>query len=400
MASRRPIVREVMSIAEFRALWLAHAQSRLGDQIGRVAISILVFERTSSAALTALVYATSLLPPLISAPLLTGLADRFPRRTLMVVTEVCRAALMAVMAIPGLPLVVTAGLLAIVVSAQPLYSACRNSILPSVLAGERYVVGVGLTSATDSLVQIVGFAGGGLLIGLTGPNAALGLNALTFLISAGLVQSRVGIHRPDIAMPRSLSRSLAEGVRLIWGDRRLRCLLGLLYLYGLYVAPEGLAASFAAGEHAGRHAIGILMAADPIGAMIGSWLVIRVIPAEWRHRMLMPLAAASGIPLVMSALFPSVLGAVILWTLVGVVSSYTLIVHTMFVRMVPDGQRGQVIGLASAGLQGAQGLGILFAGILADLTTPATAVGIVGAVGTLLAIVIGLVGRGLLSART
>ena len=381
----RPSVREVVAVSEFRALWIAHAQSRLGDQLARVAISVLVFDRTSSASLTALTYALSFLPPLVSAPLLTGLADRFPRRTVMVVTESVRAGLVAVMAIPGLPLVALAGLLIAVVSLQPLYSAARNSILPSVLDGDAYVVGVGITSATDSAVQVLGFAVGGILIGLTGPHVALGLNAVTFLVSALLVRIRVGHHRPRNAV-RKAGRSLSDGVRLIWSDRQLRGLLGLLYLYGFYIAPEGLAVAYAADEGAGHAAVGLLMAADPVGAIIGSLLLSRWLPAAWRSRALGPLAVVSGIPMVASAFYHSVPAAIALWTLVGVLSSYTMIVHATFVRRVPDGQRGQVIGLASAGLQAAQGLGIVVAGVLADVTTPATAVGIMGAAGALLAL--------------
>jgi MFS family permease len=385
----RPTVREVVLVAEFRALWIAHAQSRLGDQLARVAIAVLVFDRTSSASLTALTYALSFLPPLVSAPLLTGLADRFPRRTVMVVTELGRAGLVAVMAIPGLPLVVLAGLLVAVVSLQPLYSAARNSILPSVLEGDRYVVGVGLASATDSVVQVLGFALGGLLVSLTGPNAALGLNAVTFLVSASIVGTRVGRHPPARAEARTVGRSVSDGFGVIWRDRRLRSLLGLLYLYGFYIAPEGLAAPFAADAGAGDAAVGLLMAADPIGAILGSLLLSRWMPAAWRSRCLAPLAVASGIPLVVSAVHPSVPGAIALWMLVGVLSSYTMLVHATFVRLVPDDQRGQVIGLASAGLQAAQGVGVATAGVLADLTTPSTAVGIMGATGTLLALLAG-----------
>jgi hypothetical protein len=49
--------RDALAVGEFRVLWLAHAQSRLGDQLARVAIAVLVFSRTSSALLTALTYA-------------------------------------------------------------------------------------------------------------------------------------------------------------------------------------------------------------------------------------------------------------------------------------------------------------------------------------------------------
>jgi len=389
MASR-PTIREVVGVAEFRALWIAHAQSRLGDQLARVAIAVLVFDRTGSAVVTALTYALSFLPPLVSAPLLTGLADRFPRRTVMVVTDLSRAVLVTVMAIPGLPVAVLAALLIVVVGLQPLYSAARNAILPSVLEGDRYVVGVGLASATDSIVQVAGFAAGGVLVGLTGSHVALGLNALTFLISSTVVRFGAGLHRPPQATePRTVGRSLSGGFRVIWGDRRLRSLLGLLYLYGFYIAPEGLAAAYAAEAGKGEAAVGLLMAADPVGALVGSLLLTRWMPAHWRNRSLAPLAVASGIPLMVSAVVPSVAAAIGLWTLVGVLSSYTMLVTPMFVRLVPDGQRGQVIGLASAGLQAVQGLGVAAAGAVAGLTSPATAVGIMGASGALLAIFAG-----------
>lgn len=53
-----------------------------------------------------------------------------------------------------------------------------------------------------------------------------------------------------------------------------------------------------------------------------------------------------------------------------------------FTQAVPDGRRGQTIGLASAGLQTAQGLGVLAAGALAEVLPPSVAVAVCGAAGS------------------
>jgi MFS family permease len=64
-------------VAEFRGLWTAQVLSLLGDQLARVALTVLVFDRTESALLTGLVYAVTYLPWLLGGPLLSGLADRY-----------------------------------------------------------------------------------------------------------------------------------------------------------------------------------------------------------------------------------------------------------------------------------------------------------------------------------
>lgn len=65
---------------EFRALWTAYALSVAGDQLAAVGLSVLVFDRTGSPAWAAATYAMTFLPDLTGGALLSGLADRFPRR--------------------------------------------------------------------------------------------------------------------------------------------------------------------------------------------------------------------------------------------------------------------------------------------------------------------------------
>lgn len=95
---------DVLRIAEFRSLWAADLLSVLGDQLARVVLAVLVYARTSSAALTALTYALTFVPQVLGGVLLSGLADRYPRRRVMVTPDLVRAVLAGLMALPGLPL--------------------------------------------------------------------------------------------------------------------------------------------------------------------------------------------------------------------------------------------------------------------------------------------------------
>jgi len=84
---RQATVGEVFAIPEFRALWFARCLSLIGDQLARVALAILAFDQTGSPALTALTYALTYLPAVVSGPLLSGLADRYPRRAVMIAAD-------------------------------------------------------------------------------------------------------------------------------------------------------------------------------------------------------------------------------------------------------------------------------------------------------------------------
>ncbi|MBV9854190.1 MAG: MFS transporter, partial [Streptosporangiaceae bacterium] len=347
------------------------------------ALALLVYDRTSSAGLTTLVYALTYLPPLLSAPFLSGLADRHPRRSVMVVTELVRAFLVALMVIPGLPLTVIAALVVVLTCPQPLFSAARNATIPAILAGDRFPVGMSIVNSTDFVSQIAGFTTGGVVVAfLGGPHVALGVDAVTYVVSAVMLRLGIGPHPPGGGDRAAASGGrLTGGVRIIAGDRRLGGLAGLLWLYGCYLAPTALAAPYAHEVGAGRAVVGVLMAADLPGAALGGLLVARL-PPSLRSRLMVPLAIATGLPLIATALVPPVPLAVPLWACSGFLSGYMLLVQVAFTRAVPDAFRARAIGVASAGLQTAQGVGVLLAGAIAEMVPPSASIALCAALGT------------------
>ncbi|WP_113691436.1 MFS transporter [Amycolatopsis albispora] len=374
-----------LRVREFRALWFAELLSVAGDQLARVALAVLVFDRTASALLTALTYALTFVPSVLGGFLLAGLADRFPRRAVLVVTDSLRAGIALLMAVPGLPLPVLWACAALLSVASGPFKAASMALLPQVVPGERYPQALALRQVTGQSAQLAGFAGGGALLVVLEPHVALGLNALTFLLSAILVRAGVR-HRPAAAASRA--ETTAEAGK---GDRRkLITLYALVSMVGLYVVPEGLAAPYADGIGAAAIGVGLLLAADPLGSIAGAWLVARIrLPAS--PGVAAGLAAAGGVPLVVCDLAPGLVLSILCWAASGVFSTaYLIQTQTMVVDAVPDHRLGTVMGRMATVLYCSQGVAVLLAGLAAEAAGPARVIAAAGALAVLSAAAIGL----------
>jgi predicted MFS family arabinose efflux permease len=380
----------VFRVREFRVLWAAELFSIAGDQLARVALAVLVYGRTGSALWAAVAYALTFLPALLGGVLLSGLADRYRRREVMVVADVARAVLVAMMAIPDLDLWALCALLVAVVLLGSPHTAAQLALYPEVLRGDLYERGLAVRQITSQTAQLVGFATGGLLVAAVNPAVALLGNALSFALSAVVVRIGVAgrpapapVHGSDHAVGGL--RGIAAGLVEIATDRRRRALVVLAWLVGWYVVPEALAAPYADGLGAGPAVVGLLMAADALGSVLGAWLFVRFVPAATRARLVGVLAVAAGLPLALCILRPGVPLTLLLWAASGMLSTaYLLQTQASFVRATPDGGRGRAIGVAASGIIAAQGAAVLLGGLLSDATDPATAVAGAGVLGAVL----------------
>ncbi|MFI2783749.1 MFS transporter [Streptomyces sp. ALB3] len=372
---------------------MAFAQSVLGDQLARVALSLLVFERTDSAGWTAATYALTTLPALVSGVLLSGLADRFPRRTVMIGCDLVRAVLVGLMALPGTPLPLLAGLLVLAQLAESPFGASQGALMPAVLGERLYERGQRVMLITHQAGQLIGFAVGGVLVVWLGSHLALGLNAATFLISAVLIGVGVKARPVDPgtdARPKRVRTQVGRAAALIWSDPRLRSLVALGWLAGFIMLPEGLAAPFAEEAGASAAAVGLLLAAHPAGMVLGAALFGRAgFGAERRRRLLGPLAVGANLPLVVYWAGPGVGVALLVLLVSGVCSAYQITAGATFVLLTPADQRGQVLGLARSGLTAMQGIGVAAGGLAAELSgSTARTIGGAGLLGTLCAVLV------------
>lgn len=388
-AAEQASFRAVFRVGEFQALWWAQVLSIMGDQLARVALTLLIFARTHSAALTALTYALTFLPDLLGGPLLSGLADRYPRRSLMVVTDIARAVLVGLMALPGVPLAVVCVLLVIVQFLASPFNAARGAVLPAILEGDLFVAGQAVVNITYQIGQMGGYVAGGALVAFTGSHTALAIDAATFLASAALV--RFGLaHRPAPVGEHTTSRttlaSLRSGATLVWRNRSLRALVALACVAGFYIMAEGLSVPYAKELGGGAITAGLLFAANPAGTVIGMTVLTRLVPPDRRLRLLGPLAVLSCGVLVLCAFRPDLSGTLVIWGISGAATSFQTVAAAAFVRAVPDSGRGQAFGLAASSLRVSQGLGVVVAGGLAQVWLPSSVVALAGAVGAAVAV--------------
>ncbi|WP_308123726.1 MFS transporter [Modestobacter marinus] len=393
MAGRPATFREVFAVGEFRPLFGSYLLSTIGDELARVALTILVYQRTDSALLSAVTFAISYLPWLVAGPVLAALADRLPRHRVLIASDVVRAVLVAVMALPGVPLGVLLVLLLIVSMCAPPFEAARSALMADVLEGDRYAVATSVTGVTQQIAQLLGYLLGGTLLVALSPSAALVIDAATFAVSAAWLAARLQ-RRPAPALTggesRSLWRDTAAGLRFVAGAPRLRAIVGVLWVAALFSsAPEGIAAPLGVQLLDGIGATGLLLAANPAGATVGGILVGRFCPPGLRERLLPPLVVLSVGAVLLAGLTPLVLGTgtaafvVVLGLLFlgGVGSACSIPLNVAFVQVVPSAYRGRAFGVAVAGLSGVQGLGAILAGLGAERLLPSTVVALCGALG-------------------
>jgi MFS family permease len=353
-----------LRVAEFRALWFAEAQSVAGDQLAKVALTLLVYSTTNSALWAAVVYALTFLPALAGGLGLSQLADRYPRRSLLTACALVQAALVGVMAIPGMPLAALCGLVVAVQLVQsPLLAAQNAATRDAFDDDELYLRSQDLRGITTNTTMLLGLAGGGLLVTAIGTSWALLVNAATFLVTAVLVH-RVVKARPAAARPGD---GWFAGARWVAGQRRMRVLLTLSWLVGLAVVPEGLAAPLAEEVGAGPAAVGWLLAADPLGFVVGAFLLSRYVPAHLRTKTIGVLAACSVGLLIAFLAHPNLYVALLLLALTGMAGAYQITVVALFNSWIPNEIRGGVMGVARTGLRVAQGIGIALGGAVAEM---------------------------------
>jgi MFS family permease len=370
---------------------MAQLLSVVGDQLARVALTVLVYDRTRSALLAAITFAVSIVPTFIGGVTLAWLADKYPRRAVMIACDILRGLLVLVMVVPGMPLAGMVALLFVVTLVGAPFTSARAAIYPDVLTGDRYVMGTAVTLTTYQLAQVFGFAIGGAVVALFGARTSLVVDAATFAGSALIVRARVRQRPAPAAGSRHGSSRLADilvGARLVFARPALRTPMLFGWLAAFYVAPEGVAAPLAHDLGGGAAAVGVVLAADAFGQTIGAITFSRFVTAPTRLRFMSPLAVAACGILCLFLWQPGLAVSLLILFASGLCGCYQLAANAAFVTAAPPERRSQAFGLAQGGISLGQGGVMILAGAAAQHYAPARVIAVCGAVGAVVALAV------------
>ncbi|MEU9569988.1 MFS transporter [Streptomyces massasporeus] len=359
--------RQLFRTPEFTPLFLAFSATVVAQTISGLALGVLVFRATDSPLLSALSMFGPSLTQVLGATFLLSGADRLPPRSTLTGISLALAAATAVLALPALPV---RGVFAVLVGqglVASLGGGVRWGLVNEILSKDGYMLGRSVLNMMSGVMQIIGFATGGVLVAVLSPRTGLLLAAALYVVAAVVIRLCLS-PRPPRATGRPSVSATWRANALLWSSppRRQVC-LALWIPNGLVVGCESLYVSYA------PDAAGTLFACAALGMLAGDVLVGRVLPPRLRPRLGFPLLLLLAVPYVPFLLNPALPLAAAAVTLASVGFGASLVQQERLVALTPDELSGHALGLHSAGMLTMQGVAAALAGSLAQFTSPAEA---------------------------
>jgi len=324
--------------------------------------------------------------PMIVFGVVAGVfADRWNRRRIMQRCDIGRALLVAcipisvIFEIPTMPVLyvvaVPIGFLWVLFEATSLASA------PALVGRERLAEANAYLSVASSIGYMVGPGLAGLLVGLIGAGYTLGVDALTFAISAVCLTL---IRRPLQAECPPTTDAILTGVRegftFIIGHRGLRAMLAYWAVVFFVTAPLVVCVTFYVTRDLAMsaRALGFVISAYAIGATMGALLGARIPARRAGHAMLGGIMGFGVATIAFSSIDRLWMVLVMAW-LAGASDSMAIVFYaTLRAQMIPDHLLGRVISTARVLTFGLQPISLFAAGLLLDLAGGAVTLAVIG----------------------
>ncbi|UCA52265.1 MFS transporter [Streptomyces sp. WA6-1-16] len=377
---QRATYREVLAEPRFRLLFSTRAVAITADALRITTFSVLVFSSTGSALLSAVAFGIGFIPQLFGSLLLGSLADRLPPRALITGGYALTCATALLLAVVRMPVAASLGVVALVSLATPVFHGASSRLVAQSLEGDAYVLGRSLSNIASAGAQLFGLALGGAAVAALGPRRALAVSAVLYLGCALAIRIRLPRLRPGESggTPGSaggdggaVRASLQSAVLLLRGRTVRRLMLAQCLPVALVAGAEGLIVAYAGERRFAPGWYAVLMGCLPVGMLVGDLLVGRFLRPRTRERLVVPLVALAGLPLIGFAAEPGVGVSSCLLLISGLGYAYGLGLQRPFLDALPHDGQGQAFGLLGSGSMTLQGVGPVCLGTAAAAGTGA-----------------------------
>jgi dTMP kinase len=357
----------------FRRLFLATLGSGAGTWLALVALEVDVWVRTHSSSWVAALLIADLLPTFVIGILVGPLVDRLSRRRLMVLSDLARFGVFAVLPFTtsATQVIVLAALAGI---ATGFFRPAVYAGLPNLVQDADLGKANSLLQSADNLTWALGSVAGGALVALSGVDAAYWFNACTFLISAVFVAGiPARLLQATPAASRGHWRDLKDGFSLTVHSRALLTVLiawnvAMFSNAAVNVAEVRLA--FRAFD-AGRFGLGLMMGCAGVGLAFGAYYAG---PSIERRGLPNVYGASLGLMAIgtgLAAASPNVWVAAACVVISGAGNGSAVVCNALLVqRGAPDAMRGRVFAVLMSSNVAMLTIGMILAGHFTDVFGP------------------------------
>ena len=376
MVASPPVVESSSRLGLFRRspsfgyLFLATAGSSVGTYLAAIALTVDVYDSTESGLWVAALLIADFLPIVLIGLLLGPLVDRLSRRRLMIVSDLVRFGVFAVLPFIDSPGGVV-GLAAISGIATGFFLPAVYAGLPNLVPDEELTNANSLLQTVETLAWMIGPVLGGLMLTAWGTSVPYGVNAVTFLVSAALV-ARIPDRklRSQEPVTRGHWRDVADGFRLVLTARPLRTVLVVWNVVLIGAGAVNVAEVFFAKETlgAGNLGFGAIIAASGVGLALGSFLAAPALGKVGLRRHYVGSIALMGVGWGGAALTSSIWLAVPFVVGGAAGNGAAIVCNRLLVqRGAPDQYRGRALATIMSSNYAVLGLAMAAAGALTAL---------------------------------
>jgi len=350
----------------FRWLFFSTLVSLIGSKIHRVALLFVAYQETQNALWVSLILGAQFLAKAVLGPLLGPLADRYDRKTLMVISNLVRAFLVAcipLFAMGSMPLLMVLAFLMAVF--ESIYYSASNSAVPDLVSKSELDSANSLITFVDRFADVSFVALAGVLVAGVGPAPAFWIDVVSYLIAAAFLVFLPTL--PGKAGKGNYFAAVAEGLRPLWQNPVLRRTVGTLALAAAFGSVEAaLGIVYAIGAlKIGVQGFGVLEALMAAGAVLGALITPFLIGRLSRETVFLMGLGIWGLFLASTGLFPFPLWAGIAMVAMGLLNSMFIVPARSIVQTAaPPELRGRILAAFGSTMQSAVLIGTFLAGVL------------------------------------